>query len=253
MSPASKKEWFDDDSFWVDQYSDMFSDQRFAAAVEQAEKLIKLVKPQGREVLDLGCGPGRFAVPLAQQGFRVTGVDRTAFLLEKGMMRAEAAHVEVDWVQEDMREFVRPAAFDLIISMLTSFGYFEDRRDDLRVLSNMLTNLKRGGTCVVDLKGKECVARTLQPTTAEVRDDGTIVVHRCQVVDDWTRVRNELIVIREGQPRRTFNFDATVYSGQELRDLLESAGFSGVELYGDLSGGAYGLDAERLVAVAKKR
>jgi hypothetical protein len=116
----------------------------------------------------------------------------------------------------------------------------------------MLTNLRPGGTCVIDLKGKEYVARRLQLTTAEVREDGVIVVHRCHVVDDWTRVRNEMIVIREGQPRRTFNFDATVYSGQELRDRLELVGFNDVKLYGNLGGGEYGFDAERLIAVARK-
>jgi len=58
--------------------------------------------------------------------------------------------------------------------------------------------------------------------------------------------------MREGQPRRTFKFDSTVYSGQELRDRLESAGFSEVQLYGSLSGDPYGLDAERLIAVARK-
>jgi SAM-dependent methyltransferase len=252
MSTHPKTEWFDDDSFWIDQYPVMFSDQRFAEAADHTEKLITLVNPQGREVLDLGCGPGRFAIPLAQKGFRVTGVDRTAFLLEKARMRAEAAQVEIGWVQQDMREFSRPAAFDLIISMLTSFGYFEDREDDLTVLRNMLRNLKPGGACVIDVKGKEDVARTLQPTTAEVRQDGTIVVKRCQVIDDWTRVRNEVIVIREGQERRTFNFDVTLYSGQELRDRLESVGFSDVKLYGNLSGGKYGLNAERLIAVGRK-
>ena len=81
MNTHPTKEWFDDDSFWIDQYSVMFSDQRFAEAGDQAEELIKLVNPQGCEVLDLGCGPGRFAIPLAQKGFHVTGVDRTAILL----------------------------------------------------------------------------------------------------------------------------------------------------------------------------
>lgn len=252
MTTPSKAEWFDDDSFWIDQYAGMFSDQRFTEAADQAEKLIKLVNPRGREVLDLGCGPGRFAIPLAQKGFRVTGVDRTAFLLERARMRAEAAQVEIGWVQQDMREFIHPAAFDLIISMFTSFGYFADRGDDLTVLRNMLRNLKPGGACIIDVNGKEGVARTLQPTTAEVRPDGVIVVKRCHVVDDWSRVRNEVIVIREGRPSRTFNFDVTLYSGQELRDRLESVGFSDVKLYGDLSGGEYGLNAERLIAVGRK-
>jgi hypothetical protein len=72
-----------------------------------------------------------------------------------------------------------------------------------------------------------------------------------QVVDDWTRVRTELIVIREGTTR-TFNFDVTLYSGQELRDRLESIGFSDVKLYGNLTGEEYGFEAERLIAVARK-
>jgi SAM-dependent methyltransferase len=247
----SKKEWFDDDSFWIDQYASMFSDQRFAEAAANAEKLVTLVKPQGRDVLDLGCGPGRFAIPLAQAGFRVTGVDRTAFLLEKARLRADAARIQVDWVQEDMRAFIRPAAFDLIISMLTSFGYFEDRGDDLTVLRNMFTNLRPGGACLIDVNGKEAVARALQPTTDEVQPDGAIVVKRCRVVDDWSRVRTEVIVIRE-TARRTFKFDVTLYSGRELRDRLESAGFTDVTLYGNLAGDRYGFDAERLIAVGRK-
>lgn len=44
----------------------------------------------------------------------------------------------------------------------------------------------------------------------------------------------------------------TLYSGQELRDRLESVGFSDVKLYGNLSGGEYGLNAERLIAVGRK-
>jgi 2-polyprenyl-3-methyl-5-hydroxy-6-metoxy-1,4-benzoquinol methylase len=251
MSMHMRKEWFDDDSFWIDQYPSMFSDQRFAEAADQAERLVQLVHPWGLEVLDLGCGPGRLAIPLAQKGFRITGVDRTAFLLEKARMRAEAAQVAIDWVQQDMRDFVRPAAFDLTISMFTSFGYFEDRREDLTVLRNIVRSLKPGGACVIDVLGKERAARRLQPTTAETLPDGAILVKRCQVLDDWTRVRTELIAIREGTTR-TFTFDVTLYSGQELRDRLESVGFSDVKLYGNLTGEAYGFDAERLIAVSRK-
>lgn len=252
MITPSKIEWFDDDSFWIDQFDEMFSEQRFNEAACQAEQLVRLVSPRGLDVLDLACGPGRFAIPLAQSGFRVCAVDRTAFLLEKGRQRACTAQLEVEWVQSDMRTFVRPSAFDLIVSMMTSFGYFEDRQEDVVVLQQMLRNLKPGGACVIDVKGKERVARTLQPTSTEVRADGTVVKMRCSVIDDWTRVRNEMTVIREGRTERTYRFDATLYSGQELRDRLAAVGFSDIKLFGDLGGGDYGFDAERLIAVARK-
>ena len=135
--------------------------------------------------------------------------------------------------------------------MPTSFGYFEDRGDDLPVLRNILWNLKPGGTCVIDLKG--AVARTLQLTTTDIQQDGAIVVRRCHVVDDWTRVRNEVIQMRDGQDRRTFNFNTNLNSGQELRDRLESAGFGCVKLYGKLSGSEYGFNAERLIGTALRQ
>ena len=79
-----------------------------------------------------------------------------------------------------------------------------------------------------------------------------MLVHRHEVFDDWTRIRNEWTVIRGGRAR-TFRFHHTIYSGQELRDLMEQAGFIGVKLYGNLSGDPYGTSATRLVAVGHKR
>jgi SAM-dependent methyltransferase len=251
MSAHPKREWFDDDSFWIELYPFMFPERRFADAAEQTERLVKLTKPQGREVLDLCCGPGRLSIALAQKGFLVTGVDRTAFLLKKARARAKAAEVTIEWILADMRNFLRPAAFDLVISMFTSFGYFANPQDDLQVLCNIFTNLRPGGLCLIDVRGKERVARELQATTAEALPDGTLLVQRHEVVDAWTRVRSEWILIRKGRAK-TFTFHVTLYSGQELRERLEGAGFRDVTLYGNLEGDEYGPRAERLIAAARK-
>jgi hypothetical protein len=80
---------------------------------------------------------------------------------------------------------------------------------------------------------------------------GAKLVQRHEVFDEWTRIRNEWIIIRKGRSK-SFKFHHTIYSGQELRDRLESVGFRDVKLYGSLSGDEYGPDAERLIAVGKK-
>jgi SAM-dependent methyltransferase len=244
-------EWFQDESFWIDTYPFLFPDQRFEIAEEEVEKILTLLAFQGKTVLDLCCGPGRHALPLAKRGFTVTGVDCTPFLLEKARKRAQAEHIGIEWVLEDMRNFVRPGAYDLVINMFTSFGYFEDEDENLQVLRNIYQSLKAGGMCVIDVVAKERLARVFQPTTSERGPDGTLLMQRHEIVDDWTRIRNEWILIK-GDRAKTFTFQHTIYSGQELKTLLRQAGFGSVRLFGDLEGNEYGLDARRLIAVARK-
>jgi SAM-dependent methyltransferase len=246
-----KKEWFDDDSFWRELYPFVFPEKRVAAADEQVAKALALTKPPGKSVLDLCCGPGRCSIALAKKGFRVTGVDKTTYLLNKARAKAKAARVNIEWVREDMRDFVRPASFALVLSMFTSFGYFDDRQDDMTVLQNMFTSLQPGGACLIEVLGKERLAKILQPTISTVLPGGTLMVERHEIFDDWTRVRNEWLLIRGGRAK-SFNFHHTIYSGQELRDRMERVGFVAVKLHGNLDGDAYGPNAERLVTIGHK-
>ena len=246
-----KKKWFDDDSFWRELYPFMFPEQRFAAAREQVAQALALTKPAGKSVLDLCCGPGRCSIALAKKGFRVTGVDRTKYLLRKARARAKAANVKIDWAQKDMRDFVRPGSFALVLSMFTSFGYFDDRQDDMTVLQNMFASLQPGGVCLIEVLGKERLAKILQPTISTVLPDGTLLVERHEIFDDWTRVRNEWLLIRNGRAK-SYKFHHTIYSGQELRDRMERVGFVAVKLHGNLDGDAYGPNAERLIAIGRK-
>jgi SAM-dependent methyltransferase len=251
MSFRRKKEWFDDNAFWQEFYPFMFPEQRFTDAPIEMQKLLSLSKPNGKTVLDLCCGPGRCSVALAKAGFKVTGVDRTKFLLNKARTKARKEKVKIEWIQMDMRDFVRPNAFNLVLSMFTSFGYFNNKHEDLKVLEHILTSLKPGGVFVIDGAGKEWLAKVFQPTRSDDLPDGTKFIQRSEIFDDWTRVRNEWILIRKGRAK-TFRFHHTIYSGQELKDRLEQTGFAKVKLFGNLDGYEYGPNAQRLIVVGYK-
>lgn len=162
-----------------------------------------------------------------------------------------AAQLSIDLVQCDMRTFVRPDAFDLALSLFTSFGYSKDPADDLRVLANVRASLRPGGALGMDLASKERLARVLHPTISQRTADGALLVRRHEIVEDWSRVRNEWTVVRDGRAR-TFEFRLRVSSGQELTARLGAAGFATVTLYGSLDGRPYDLEAERLVVVASR-
>src|SRR5579864_5024876 len=181
-------DWFEEEEFWRELYPYMFPPERFAAAREQVDQLVALTGFQGRAVLDLCCGPGRHAVEFAQRGFAVTGVDRTQFLLDRARERASETGAVVEWVREDMRQFRRAGAFDLACSLFTSFGYFENEEDDLRVLRNVHDSLKAGGVFVLEMLGKEWLARVWLSAQATDYPDGALLLQRPQLRNDWTRI-----------------------------------------------------------------
>ncbi len=243
-------EWFEQEQLWREFYPVMFPESRFRHAAAQVDQILALAAFAGRDVLDLCCGPGRHAIQFARKGLRVTGVDRTPFLIEEARRRAGEAGVTVEFVEQDMREFTRPASFDLAVSLYSSLGYFDDPGGDAVVLGQLYRNLRPGGVLVIDGVGKEPVAKTFQPTMSTTVD-GVLYVLRNEIADDWTRVRNEWVRIEDGRAV-TYRFSQMIYSGRELKSLLIEAGFGDVKLYGDLSGAPYGAQAQRLVAVARK-
>ena len=244
-------EWFEDETFWNKLYPFLFSEEKFDAAEHEVGSVLDLADLGKGDVLDLACGPGRHAVALAKKGFRVTGVDLSPFLLKKAMDLARAESADVEWVREDMRRFVRPEAFDLVINIFTAFGYFDDKRDDIKVLRNIHQSLREGGALVMEIMGKECLANGFLSTTSEELADGRLLVERHEICDDWTRLKNQWILIENGTTT-TFRFEITIYSGQELKDRMLEAGFGDVKLFGGLDGCEYGPNARRLVAVARK-
>ena len=104
---------------------------------------------------------------------------------------------------------------------------------------------------MIDVVGKEHIAKILQPTTSEVFPNGTILIQRHEIFDDWTRIRNEWTLIRNGIAK-SFTFHHTIYSGQELRDRMQQVGFPKIQLFGNLDGDVYGTEAQRLIAVGCK-
>ncbi len=243
--------WFENDDFWRDLYPYMFPVERLEAAPEQVAQILALTVVESGHVLDLCCGPARHSVEFARQGFTVTGVDRTPYLLERARTHADREGVDIEFVREDMRDFCRPGAFHLAVNMFTSFGYFDSPEEELRVLRNVYDSLRPGGVFLMELLGKEYLAAHYVNSRCVDFADGTLLVQRAKVRDDWTRCFCEWTIVQAGRAR-THKFDHFIYSGRELKDLLVRGGFLDVRLFGDLRGAPYGTDAQRLVAVARK-
>ena len=240
-------EWFEDPTFWETWGPFMFDRQRLEGTPVEVDGLLLLLSlERGADILDLCCGPGRHAAELARRGLRVTGVDLHTPYLERARRESE----DIELVEADMRDFSREDAFDAVISMYTSFGYFEDPADDLKVVRNMHVSLKPGGTALIETLGKETLARKFVPRAWHELEDGSIMLERRRICDDWSGCASDWILFR-GSERSDHRVYTRLYSAVEIRNLLHEAGFGDVSILGALDGRPYDHEAERLVAVAR--
>jgi SAM-dependent methyltransferase len=206
--------------------------------------------PVGARVLDLCCGVGRHSLELARRGFKVTGVDRTAAYLKQARQQVRREGLKVELVQQDMREFVRPAAFDLTVNLFTSFGYFQNPKDDLKVVTNVFRSLAPGGSFVIDVHGKETLARIFTER-GWYESEGYTVLEDRRIHPGWAAIDSRWIIFKGGK-RKECSFTLRLFSAAEMIALLRSGGFRSGDVYGDFAGSPYDHNAKRLVAVARK-
>ncbi len=244
-------DWYTDEDFWRKFGPLMFGDEQFSDAAAQVPVLLARIGLEQGAVLDLGCGPGRHALPLARAGLEVTAVDTSPYLLDDLRRRAGEAGLAPEIVRADMREFVRPAAFDAVVVMWTSFGYFAEEADHDRALSNIAESLKPGGIAVLDLLGLETLCRTLEPVHLTEHADGSLLVERPVLVDHNTRLENEWILVRGERAERAM-FSHRVWSAGEIARVVEAAGLQLEAIDGDLEGTPYDFESERMYVFARK-
>lgn len=241
--------WFE--TIFDERYPDLFEHLE-GDAEEEVEGILALLSlPPGSAVEDLGCGRGRHAIPLARKGYRMTGVDISEYMLRKARTSAEREGVEIEWVQEDMRIFRRDDAFDLVLSLFTSFGFFSDAENQA-VLDNIGKSLKKGGMLLLDLRnaGKGLSRLEDQDKTIDV-PSGRL---RMSVHFDMRtmRAKAEHTLDRADGIRISSGFDVRIYSMEELMAMLGKAGMRVKDFYGSLTGDPFDDRSTRLVTLATK-
>lgn len=246
-----KKDWFDREDFWSGTSTVLFHQERMEKTKEQVDCVLGLAGiKKGGAVLDLCCGIGRHSLEFARRGYAVTGVDRTKAYLKKAAASAEKEKLDVKFVQSDMRRFVKPDSFDLAVNLFTSFGYFDDPEDDRTVVENVFRSLRKGGRFVIDMMGKEVMARNFRERDWS-EGKGFVIMEKRRLYDDWSKMETTWTIL-EGNKKHVHTFNLRLYSASELKSLLVSCGFSVAIAYGDLAGAGYDHTARRLVVAGIK-
>ena len=231
-------------------YRDVFSPEITAADVDGI--VARLGLGPGARVLDLACGHGRHAVPLAARGYDVTGYDLSEAMLARARADAVARGVAVRWVRGDMRALPFESAFDAVVNVFTAFGYFADPEDDVETLRRVRRALVPGGRFLLETLHRDTLLARFRPRI-EYTTSGGAQVTRDYVWDLARNVIDERVaLVRPDGTRAEYTTSVRMRSLHEWIALVRSAGLEPVAWYGGLAGSPLGLDSRRLVLVSAR-
>jgi len=135
-------------------YDSLYKDKDY---LEECGLIARLLKTYGdgpvRNILDLGCGTGNHALPLAQQGYQIVGVDRSSTMLDRA--REKAAEQQLDgkavFYQGDIRSLRVDRSFDAALMMFAVLGYQLENQDVLAALRCARQHVRSGGVLIFDV------------------------------------------------------------------------------------------------------
>ena len=201
------------------------------------------------EILDAPGGFGRHSIPLAEAGFHVTSIDRSAVQQEEGRRRAGDA----EWprfVQADHRELpFDEASFDAVLCLFSSIGY-RGEEGDRQTFGEFFRVLRPGAALVIETMHRDRLMAIFQQRGWEHLEDEAVLLEERRFDYVAGVITTDHTLAPADGPRRSVSFRLRVYTATELVRLLEAVGFE-AECFGDLEGGELSRET-RLIIRARK-
>ena len=139
---------------YADAYDLFYHDKDYVAECDLIECIFQIYGDGPiRSVLDLGCGTGNHAIPLAQRGYEVVGVDRSESMLAHAQSKAASfsSGSSVAFHQGDIRSVDLQCRFDAALMMFAVLGYQLENTDVLSALRTAHRHLHPGGLLIFDV------------------------------------------------------------------------------------------------------
>lgn len=215
----------------------------------------------GPAMLELGAGTGRLAIPLAEAGFAMTGLEIEPAMLERAREKAAERGTAVDWVEGDARAFELGRRFPLVLLPNNTIAHFLDREDIEAVFAAVRRHLAPGGRFVIDyfnpLLALLSRDRDVRMLVGEYYDtDGHLVrVTESGQYDTATQVNHLCWHYRlAGEEAETIvDLPMRVYFPAELVDLLHYNGFEPEARFGSFEDAPFDASSFKHLLVLRDR
>jgi len=194
---------------------------------------LKQIKNYGEPVLELACGTGRLTIPIAEQGFNITGLDISGKMLNRARIKANKKGLKLDLVKADCRNFNLRKKFNYIFIPFNSIAHLHDLESIESCFSSVKKHLSPDGRFVVDMFNPILSILSRDPSkcypVTEYPDPdkkGTVVITENNIYDSVNQInRIKWYYKINNKEEYIEELNMRIFYPQELNALLHYNGF----------------------------
>lgn len=219
-----------------------------------ADWIAELAAPAaGKELLDLGCGPGLYAEAFDAHGFCVTGIDLSRRSIEYAENSARIMGREIQYRCQNYLSVDFGGLYDVVTIIYCDFGVLSPA-DRVALLKKVRRALKPGGFFLLDAFTPRQYDDFPEGRTISMEESGFWSAEPYACIETRFLRRKaalEQYVVVTEDDCRCYNLWNTIYTPASIEAELRAAGFSEVALYGNVCGEPLSPKSRTLCAVAR--
>jgi SAM-dependent methyltransferase len=217
-----------------------------------------LPKNKQARILELCCGTGRLTLPIAKEGYTITGVDITPSMLEKAKTKASKEGLEIEFIEADIRTLDLQDKYDFIFIPFNSIHHLYKNEDLFMAFKAVKNHLKEGGLFLLDcfnpniqfiVEGEKEQKNIAEYTTDDGRE---IVIKQIMRYENKTQInRIEWHYYINGKFNSIQNLDMRLFFPQELDTYIKSIGFSITNKFGSFEETPFNDNSDKQIFVCQ--
>ena len=235
------KNWFDSKYYHI-----LYNKRNHDEAELFINNLLKFLSPTKKSYfLDLCCGKGRHSILLNKMGYRVDGID-----LSKNSIKQASREKKnnLNFFVRDMRLIREQNKYNFILNLFTSFGYFNDSKDNHLVINGVSKALKKNGLFIIDFLN-------IEKTLKDLNKSETIKINEINFyVKRWSDLNFLYKKIEFKEKNKKFEFTERIQllNKEQIVNLCSKSNLKNVSIFGDYQLNDFNENSERLILLFKK-
>ncbi|MBH75585.1 MAG: SAM-dependent methyltransferase [Flavobacteriales bacterium] len=235
------KNWFDSKYYHI-----LYNKRNHDEAELFINNLLKFLSPTKKSYfLDLCCGKGRHSILLNKMGYRVDGIDLSKNSIKQALREKKN---NLNFFVRDMRLIREQNKYNFILNLFTSFGYFNDSKDNHLVINGVSKALKKNGIFIIDFLN-------IEKTLKDLNKSETIKINEINFyIKRWSDLNFLYKKIEFKEKNKKFEFTERIQllNKEQIVNLCSKSNLKNMSIFGDYQLNDFNENSERLILLFKK-